>query len=409
MRKVLLNCGLVDCTGRAPVDQAAIVIENDVISAIGPAANVYPAERKKEGDQVIDLQGCYALPGIMSVHVHLSLTYPLDAPPPPGWDVTLPWRCAKAAREALEAGVTLIRTCGEARHVDIGLKRAIESGLAVGSRLICAGRGITPIGGHGSGSEWYVEASGAEDFGRKAREQLKAGADHIKLMVTRGLAEPPDLRGKPLVTLDEVRAAVEVAHHAGKRVCAHIGGSEGAKLAMQGGIDCLEHCYTLDDEAIEMFGETGAYLSPTLNVNHAQEFFREQGWPEKRLEQMTRDGELHRESFLRAVRAGAKPVTGTDMLPTDRPDLPGFPMAALREIELMVRAGLSEMEALMAGTRNSAKLCQVADRLGTLEVSKIADIIAVEGNPISNIESLRRMRFVMKDGEVIRNALETDS
>jgi imidazolonepropionase-like amidohydrolase len=204
----------------------------------------------------------------------------------------------------------------------------------------------------------------------------------------------------------EVQAVVEVAHQAGKRVCAHIGGPEGAKLGMQAGVDCLEHCYTLDDEAIAMFGQTETYLVPTLCVNHAEEFFREQGWPDSRLQQMTEDGTLHRESFLRAVRAGAKPAVGTDMLPTDRPDLPGFPIATTREIELMVRAGLSEMEALMAGTKNTATLCQVADRLGTLEVGKIADVIAVEGNPVTDIEALRKVRFVMKDGEIVRNTLE---
>jgi imidazolonepropionase-like amidohydrolase len=403
MRLVLLNCGLVDCTGRAPLDRGAIVIDDGKIAAIGPGTEVYPVERKEEGDHVVDLRGCYVLPGLMNMHVHLSLTYPLDGPPPPDWETTLPWRCAKTARDALEAGVTLIRTTGEARHVDIGLKKAIESRLAVGSRLICAGQGITPIGGHGSDSEWCVEASGPEEFRRKAREQLRAGADHIKLLITQGIAHAPDLRGKPLVTLAEVQAAVEVAHHADKRVCAHIGGPEGAKLAMQAGVDCLEHCYTLDDQAVAMFGERETYLVPTLGVNHAQEFFREQGWPEKRLQQMTEDGNLHRASFLRAVRAGAKPAVGTDMLPTDRPNLPGFPIATVREIELMVQAGLSEMEALMAGTKNTAELCQVADRLGTLQVGKLADLIAVEGNPAANIEALRKMRLVIKDGEIVRH------
>jgi imidazolonepropionase-like amidohydrolase len=357
----------------------------------------------RQGGQIIDLAGFYLLPGIMDVHVHMSLTYPLDAPPPSGWESTLPWRCAKVAKESLEAGVTLIRTCGEARHTDIRLKKAIDGGLAMGSRLVCAGRGITPVGGHGSEIEWYVEASGPEEFRRRAREELAAGADHVKLMVTKGIAQPPSLRGKSLMTREEVHAVVEVAHSAGKRVCAHIGGSDGAKLAMQSGVDCLEHCYTLDDEAIAMFGETGAYLSATLIVNNSQEFFREQGWSEAMLEKMSRDGDLHRESFCRAVRAGAKPVVGTDMLPTDKPSLPDFPVAAVREMELMVLAGLSEMEVLMAGTKNAAELCQVDKRLGTLEVGKVADIIAVQGNPVRDIESLRHIRFVMKDGVIIRD------
>jgi imidazolonepropionase-like amidohydrolase len=276
----------------------------------------------------------------------------------------------------------------------------------VGSRLVCAGQGLSPIGGHGSDSEWCIEASGPEEFRRKAREQLRAGADHIKILVTQGIAHSPDLRGKPLMTAAEVQAAVEVAHHAGKRVCAHIGGAEGAKLAIRAGVDCLEHCYTLDDEAIAMFAQSETFLVPTLGVNHAEEFFREQGWPEERLQRMTEDGRLHRANFLRAVRAGAKPAVGTDMLPTDRPSLPGFPIATIREIELMVRAGLSEMEALMAATKNTAGLCQVADRLGTLEAGKLADIIAVKGDPSANIEALRECKLVVKDGEIVRDDLQ---
>ena len=120
---------------------------------------------------------------------------------------------------------------------------------------------------------------------------------------------------------------------------------------------------------------------------------------------MGNDGEIHRRAFLRAVRAGARPATGTDMLPTDRPDLPEFPVAAIREVELMVQAGLSEMEALKAATVNAAELCQVSDRLGTLNAGKIADIIAVEGNPLARIENLRSLRFVMKGGQVVRNDL----
>jgi imidazolonepropionase-like amidohydrolase len=290
--------------------------------------------------------------------------------------------------------------------VDIALKKAIESGLAVGSRLVCAGRGLTPIGGHGSDSEWCIEASGPEDFRRKAREELRAGADHIKLLITQGIAHAAGLRGVPLVTMAEAQAVVEVAHGAGKRVCAHVGGPEGARLAMQAGVDCLEHCYTLDDKALAMFGERETYLVPTLCVNQSEAFFREQGWSEQRLQRMAVDGTLHRESFLRAVRAGARPAVGTDMLPTDKPDLPNFPIATIREIELMVRTGLSEMEALMAGTKNTAELCQVADRLGTLEVDKVADLIAVEGNPIADIKALREIRLVMKDGEIVRNSWE---
>ena len=122
--------------------------------------------------RLVDLDGMTVMPGLMNLHVHLSLIYPVGAQPP-GWKETIPWRMLKSAHEALEAGVTLCRTTGEANHYDIGLRKAIDMGLQVGPRLVCAGRGITPTGGHGSDSPWYIEADGADDFRNKARRKLK--------------------------------------------------------------------------------------------------------------------------------------------------------------------------------------------------------------------------------------------
>lgn len=404
METILTNCTLIDATGNAPIADAAVRIQDNTIAAAGPRVQVFPGDGESSDVTVLDMRGRTVLPGLMNLHVHLSLVYPVGSRPP-GWEFTLPFRVAKMAREALESGTTFIRTCGELGHYDLALKRAIEEGLAVGPRLFCGGRGITPTGGHGSDSDWYVEADGPDDFRRKARHELKAGVDHVKLMVTMGLAEGDELRGAPRITLDEAQAVVESAHQTGKRVAAHVGGPEGAKLAVRAGVDCLEHCYTLDEEAVEMMASAGSYLVPTLSVTAALDFFRELGMPEPAVQRIADLGVRHRDWFARAVRAGVTPASGTDMLPTDRPDIEGFPIASVREVELMVEAGLDEMDALQAATKNAAEVCQVGDRLGTVEAGKLADLIAVAGNPAETISDLRNIEFVMKDGDVIRNSI----
>ena len=406
MKTALINCTLIDATGSAPLDDAAVMVEGNRIAAVGRQSNLFPGGEIPAETTVIDMNGNAVLPGLMNLHVHLSLVYPVGSRPP-GWEFTLPFRVARAEREALEAGVTFIRTCGELGHYDLALKKAIEEGLAVGPRLFCGGRGITPTGGHGSDSDWYVEADGPHDFRRRARQELKAGVDHVKLMVTMGLSEGESLRGMPRITLEEACAVTESAHQVGKRVAAHVGGPEGAKLAVRAGVDCLDHCYTLDEEAIEMMAEAGSYLVPTLSVTGALDFFRELGMPEPGVQRIAELGERHRAWFARAVRAGVTPAAGTDMLPTDKPAAADIPIASVREVELMVEAGLSEMEALLAATRNAAEVCQVSDSLGTLEVGKLADMIAVDGNPVEEIRHLRNINFVMKDGEVIRNSSAT--
>ncbi|MGH2403107.1 MAG: amidohydrolase family protein [bacterium] len=404
MRAVLHNCAVVDCTGQPRLDDAAVIIEGNRIVAAGPRQQILTGATVPSDATVLDMRGATLLPGLANLHVHFSLVYPVGSQPP-GWKETLPFRIAKAARDALEAGVTLCRTTGEADHYDIALQRAIEANLTIGPRMICAGRGITPTGGHGSDSPWYVVADGPDDFLRKARAELKAGADHLKLMVTMGIAVPTRLRGMPRVSLAEARAVCEAAHAAGKRVCAHAGGPEGTRLSMQAEVDCLEHCYTLDDEAVEMIGRAGAFIVPTLCVTNSPDFMRQIGMSEPRLRSLAEEGAQHLEWFRRAVRAGARPALGTDMLPTDRPDVLGFPIATVWELELMVQAGLSPMEALQAATRNAAEVCQVSDRLGTLEVGKLADIIGILGDPTSDVRALRSIRFVMKDGVVVRNSL----
>lgn len=384
------------------MSDASLAIHGNRLSYVGPRMSRSSAV--PGGVSEIDLGGATVMPGLMDMHTHLSLIYPVGAQPP-GWRETIPWHIARNAERALEAGITLCRTTGEADHLDIAYRKAMDAGLARGPRLICAGRGITPTGGHGSDSPWYVEADGPEGFREAARRELKSGADHLKLMLTMGIGVAPSLRGVPRITASEARAVVDVAHASGRRVCAHNGGAEGAILAVGAGVDCLEHCYTLDEDAVQQMGDARTYVVPTLCVTNSADFLREMGTPDERLKILEQEGVKHLEWFARAVRAGARPAVGTDMLPTDRPETADVPIAEVWEIELMVRAGLSPMAALQAATRNAAELCQVEDRLGTLEPGKLADLIAMPGDPSSDITALRDIRFVMQDGIVVRNEI----
>ncbi len=395
-RYTLFNCSVLDATGRPRLNDAVLGIDGGRIVSIGPRTTPVL------DSDALDMRGATLLPGLMDMHTHFSLVYPVGSQPP-GWRETIPWRIAANARATLSAGVTLCRTTGEMGHLDIAYKRAVESGLASGPRMVCAGRGITPTGGHGSDSPWYVEADGADAFRHCAREELKAGADHLKLMLTMGIGASARVRGEPRVSESEARAVTDAAHVAGKRVCAHNGGAAGAKLAVRSGVDCLEHCYELDDESVEMVGQARTFIVPTLCVTNSPDFMREVGMPEARLEVLRREGERHLDWFSKAVRAGARPAVGTDMLPIDRPASADVPIAEVWEMELMVRAGLSPMEAIQAATLNAAELCQVADQVGTLETGKFADIIGTPADPSTDITALRDIRFVMKDGEIVRN------
>jgi imidazolonepropionase-like amidohydrolase len=402
---ILSNCKVFPANGSPLLANAAIAIQDNRLRAVGPREQIEATEASWAEATKLDMGGATVLPGLMNLHVHFSLIYPVGAQPP-GWEATIPWRIARAAEAALQAGVTTCRTTGEAHHHDIAFKKAVAAGLAVGPRVVAAGRGITPTGGHGAGSPWYIEADGPEDFRRKARQELKAGADHLKLMVTMGIGAPAAVRGLPRLTLEEASAVTMVAHALGKTVCAHVGGEAGARLAVQAGVDCLEHCYTLDDEAVAMMADAGSYIVPTLCVNNSPDFMRQIGMPEARLKLMEDEGKRHLEWFHRAVRAGVRPAVGTDMLPTDRPDVPDFPIAQNWEMELMVRAGLSPAEAIEAATRNAAEICQLSDQVGTLEAGKLADLIAIPGDPTTDITRLRDLRFVMKNGVVVRNTLD---
>jgi imidazolonepropionase-like amidohydrolase len=386
----LTNCHVIDCTGRAPMRDMTVVIEGKTISEIAPSRQYRTASHVR----VLDMTGTYLLPGLWAVHTHLGDIFP--DPRRLTLRETVAERTIRAGRTALDAlrtGVTGIRVVGERDYIDVAWKRAFDAGILVGPRLVTCGRMIIATGGHGHGSGFHVEVDGPYEMRKAVRTQLKYGADQIKLCVTGGVSTAGETMQETQLCRDEVEAATEVAHAKGKRVCVHAGGPPGIKMAIRSGVDCIEHGYYLDDEAIELMVKHDVFFVPTINVTQDETFMRKSKMEGFQIEKARRAAKHHLDGFQKALKAGVKIACGPDSSPIGE--------ITLGEIELLVKAGMTEMQALIAATRTSAELCGVGDRIGTLEVGKLADLIAVTENPLEDVSRLRQLRLVMKDGGLV--------
>ena len=385
MQTILTNCTIIDGTGQAPQDGMSVVIEGDKIAGLS-TGSVDGA-----GARVLDLEGGYVLPGLWEVHTHLGDLIPdphnLLETEPIG-DYTI--RAGRNAMDALRAGITGIRVVGESSFVDVAWKRAFEAGVMVGPRLFVCTRGISITGGHGHGTLGALEVDGPWEMRKAVRENLKHGADQIKLMVTGGIMTEGETMQESQFLLDEIQAATEVAHQKGKRVAVHAWGAPGIKTAIRGGVDSIEHGL-LDDEAIQMMLAHDVFYVPTISATQDEEFMKE--LPEFHIKKARAAAGAHLEGFQKALKAGVKIACGSDSTPTAE--------FTRRELEYMVKAGMSEMDALVAATRTGADLCEVADRLGTIEVGKLADLLVLSANPLEDITNIRKVKYVVKAGNLV--------
>jgi imidazolonepropionase-like amidohydrolase len=389
---------VLDGTGSEPLEDAAIIVDRERIVAVGPSASVVP----KSTERVIDLRGMTAFPGLINLHVHYGLVLPgaLEARYQHESVAALAYRMAHNAREALHAGITTTRSVGERHAVDFALRAAVAAGQTPGPRIFTGGAALAISGGHGTRHLGpAIEADGPYAFRAAAREQLKYGADQIKIMISGGIAGEFESIASSQMTQDEIEAVVQVTHNAGKRVCAHSSGAPAMRMAIEAGVDCLEHGYFVDDDVATLMVEHGTYLVPTLCVSRAEDYMRRIGAAAFEARKSAEVGVQHWAAFQTAVRHGARVGMGTDMLPGE---LNEGTVATYREMEFMAEAGLTPMQVLVAATRTGAEVLNASEHIGTLAPGKFADVVACEGNPAIDTRALRGIRFVMQGGRVVR-------
>jgi imidazolonepropionase-like amidohydrolase len=350
------------------------------------------------GVDTIDLGGLTVAPGLISCHTHLSVVYPFSATDENEPPALTALRALARARDALEAGVTTIRCLLEIHRAELFLRRAAADGWIEAPRILGAGRAISTTGGHGAGHGCAL-ADGGDGFLHAARTELAAGADHIKVFITGGIADASEGFDVPQMTDEEMRGAVRAAREHHTYVVAHAGSSGAIRQAIDAGILAFEHGYSLDDETAASMRDADAFLTPTLCVTRLPEWMREHHFTEEQIDKAMETGPEHLESIRRAVRAGVTLINGTDYPPGEPCD---GTVCAVRELEFMVEAGLSPLEALRASTINAARLCRIERETGAVDAGLAADLIAFDGDPNADASAVRGIRFVMSGGRIVK-------
>ncbi|WP_428261854.1 amidohydrolase family protein [Haliangium sp.] len=369
-------------------------------------------QRPARGEQLVDLSEYTVLPGLMDMHTHLTVQmsprsysegFFLDPA-----DYAL--RASLFARRTLMAGFTTVRDLGDHDNVSVSLREAIAKGWVVGPRIFTAAKSIATTGGHadptnGLNRELMGDPgpregviNSPEEARRAVRQRYKDGADLIKITATGGVLSLAANGQNPQFTPEELRAVVAAARDYGFTVAVHAHGAEGMKRAVVAGVDSIEHGTFMTDEIMALMREHGTYYVPTISAGRfvAAEAARENGFlPDVVRPKAAAIGPQIQETFARAYRAGVRIAFGTDSGVSPHGD-------NAQEFVYMVEAGMPPMVAIQSATREAAKLLRIDDRLGTVEPGKVADIVAVRGDPIADISVLTSVAFVMKDGKVYK-------
>ncbi len=377
----------------SPIHGGAVRVVDGRIAAVGTAAEL----ERSDDETRLDLGTATILPGFIDCHEHLNGhdRFAIGDASVSEPDVMFAFVATFHGRRLLDEGITTARIvgCGPS-HVDLQLRRAIAEGYVEGPRLVCAGQPIVMTGGHGHIHGYEVD--GAAEATKAARRQLKAGVDLFKVMASGGvgITREGEEPSQPQLTVEEMSAVVAVAHAAGKRVTAHADGERGIGNALEAGVDCIEHGIFLTHAQAVWMAEHNVDLVPTLSTMVGI-FERgiEWGMPSSWIP--IAEGILgpHRASFQHALDAGVNFGTGTD----------GFG-EVVAEIEQFVSFGMPRYRAIQAATRDAARVIgPLADSYGTLESGKSADLIAVGGDPLDGLDSLRDVRLVMLEGKIVRS------
>ncbi|HTD21129.1 MAG TPA: amidohydrolase family protein [Terriglobales bacterium] len=413
--KVIRAGTLIDGSSAQPRHNQVIVIRGNHIEKVLPeqAAEAVPGG---PGVEIIDLSRATVLPGLIDTHTHTFLQG--EDPDQGGYDIQLlkyglAYRAARAtvsARRALEQGFTTIRDLETegAGYGDIGIKHAIEDGYIPGPRIFTTGRAISTTGGYPlEGYAPEIESTlpkgvqiidGPIEARKAAREQLDNGVDWVKVYMTHRswLDKQGNLVSQPTLTVEELKAIVNEAHGWKRRVACHAYNGEGLQRALDGGCDSIEHGLELTDANIAQMLKQGTWYVPTLSVYYSW-------WSPEGTAAGKRDrkrAEVHILSFQKAMKAGVKIAFGTDVGGFSWSD----PIA--QEFGRMVEFGMAPMDAIQAATSRAAELLEMQGQLGVVAPGAYADIVAVSGDPLKDVNELKSVKFVMKDGKVFKNELQ---
>jgi imidazolonepropionase-like amidohydrolase len=392
---------MIDVIAGNIIDNPAVFVGED-----GRISKIVDSRTVKWGSDVthISLAGKTILPGLIDMHVHL------DSPAEIGgyrgleftdsfWGIS----SAKAARDMLKAGFTTVRNVGSQNYNDVGLKQAIDEGYAVGPRIVPAGYSLGATGGHCD--ETYFPPSfkrkgvavgdGAQELRKIVREQRKYGAEVIKVCATGGVFSRNTEPGQQQLSEDELRAIADEAHQWGLKVAAHAHGASGIKAAIKAGIDTIEHASLVDDEGIKLAVQKGTWFGMDIyNTDYTQAEGAKNGVLEDNLRKDREIGQIQRDNFRKALKAGVKMIFSSDaaIMPHG---------TAANQFKVMVEYGMSPMDAVRSATLNAAQALGREKDVGAIAVGRYADIVAVDGNPLTNIRILESVSTVVKSGKIV--------
>ena len=401
--RVVVRAGhILDVKTGTMLSGQAIVIEGDKIVSVGPAADA----KLSPATQTIDLPNATVLPGLIDAHTHLTFD-----PANLGYEglgISYPREAligARNARVTLEAGFTTVRNVGAGGYSDVALRDAINAGDVPGPRMLVSGPAMGITGGHCDDNllapQFHATelgvADGVDAVRHKVRENIKYGADLIKICATGGVMSKGDDPNASQYTREEMKAIVEEAHRLGRKVAAHAHGAEGVSWASDAGVDSIEHGHLMDDSSIATLKKNGTYIVPTLYLmDWNRENLGKRNAPDYVVRKMQAVSAVGQDTLKKAFAAGVKVAFGTDAAV--------YPHGLnAHEFAVYVRLGMSPLQAIQTATIHGADLLGWSSKIGTLEAGKWADLIAVEGDPLKDVTTLQQVKFVMKGGEVVKN------
>ena len=396
MRLILTNANLIDCVNPYPIPGASVSVEE------GRIVEVTDGHRSPDtrDAQVIDLQGAYLLPGLWDVHIHPEYASAAGT--------TVALQTARFGHDLIqgmaEAGVVGVRCGGAAHFMDVAWRDTFALGQLFGPRVFACGNFLTTTGGHFLTSGHARECDGPFGFVNAIREQIKNGVDHIKMNLSGGVMGPFwDRHLHSFLLEEELEAAFAICRQRDYKVMAHAANPEAVKAALRMGAHSKEHGYIMDEESVQLFLEQDTWYVPTLAITHLTPSQANSDRERRYVEQRSLTPELiqradaaadgHRTWFQQALRSGVKMALGSDVRPLRE--------SPLLEMGLWVKDGATPWQTLIAATRSAADLCGRGKDLGTVEVGKLADLIAVDDNPLENIGNLGNLLLVLKEGRVV--------